>query len=40
MRLAKAGATVVLTTRSVQKGQKAVEEVKLGVPGELGQMSP
>ena len=30
MRLAKAGATVVLTTRSAVKGQKAVEEVKLG----------
>eukprot|EP00435_Cladocopium_sp_Y103_P025325 s900_g6.t1 len=28
VRLAKAGATVVLTTRSVGKGQKAVEEVK------------
>ena len=30
LRLAKAGATVVLTTRSAVKGQKAVEEVKLG----------
>ena len=31
LRLAKAGATVVLTTRSAVKGQKAVEEVKLGL---------
>lgn len=30
VRLAKAGATVVLTTRTEAKGEKAVEEVKLG----------
>jgi len=31
VRLAKAGATVVLTTRSEAKGKKAVEEVNLGL---------
>eukprot|EP00933_Yihiella_yeosuensis_P036562 TRINITY_DN30338_c0_g1_i1.p1 TRINITY_DN30338_c0_g1~~TRINITY_DN30338_c0_g1_i1.p1 ORF type:complete len:444 (-),score=98.22 TRINITY_DN30338_c0_g1_i1:124-1413(-) len=38
LRLAKAGATVVLTARSDEKGEKAVDDIKKAVPGATGRI--